>query len=232
MEYLYEMHAHTKEVSVCSLSSAEELVKCYEGKGYTGIVLTDHMNAASFKDPKFENATWDEKVDHFLKGYKALKKASEGKFKVILGMEINFYGKPNDYLVYGISEEFLRAHGDLMAYTPRDFCELAHKNGILVIQAHPFRRGLYIEDWKILDGYEVFNGNPRHWSCNEMAEQWAKFHNKSIVTSGSDFHQSEDTAHGGIYFKKPIETPQDVVRELLSGDYRLKTIDLVHTRKE
>lgn len=232
MKYLYEMHAHVKEVSTCSPTPATKLVEYYEGKGYTGIVLTDHMNAASFNKPALRDASWDEKVDHFLSGYKALKEAAQDKFKIILGMEINFYGCPNDYLVYGISEEFLRSNGDLMVYSPKEFSALAHENGLLFIQAHPFRRGLKVEDWKILDGYEIFNGNPRHWSSNEMAEAWAKFHNARIVTSGSDFHEFDDVAHGGMYFNKPIETPQELVEELNAGNYELKIIDLVHTRPE
>lgn len=232
MEYLYEIHAHVKEVSTCSGTFAEKLAECYTGKGYSGIVLTDHMNAPTFSSRGMENSPWDEKIDHFLTGFNALKKASEGKFNVLLGMEINFYNQPNDYLVYGITEEFLRSNGDIMALTPKQFSELAHKNGLLMIQAHPFRRGMKVENWQILDGYEVFNGNPRHRSSNETAMQWAKLHEKTLVTSGSDFHEIEDTGIGGIYFKNPIETNEDLLRELRAGNYRLKITEINYTRPE
>lgn len=232
MEYLYEMHAHVREVSTCAVAYAEDLIKCYTDKGYTGIVLTDHMNASTFKVPGIENASWDEKIDHFLAGFNAVKKAAEGKFIVLQGMEINFYNHPNDYLVYGVTEEFLRSNGDLMAMKPKEFSKIAHENGLLMIQAHPFRRGMKVEDWKILDGYEIFNGNPRHHSSNEMAAQWAKFHGKTLVTSGSDFHEKEDMGIGGIYFKSPIETNDDLLRELRAGNYRLKITDIPYTRPE
>ena len=232
MEYLYEMHAHVKEVSTCAGAFAEKLVECYTDKGYAGLVLTDHMNRSTFRVPKLENIPWDEKVDHFLTGFNTVKKATEGKFNVLLGMEINFYNHPNDYLVYGVTEEFLRSHGDLMAMKPKEFSEIAHENGLLMIQAHPFRRGMKVENWQILDGYEVFNGNPRHHSSNEMATEWAKLHNKNIVTSGSDFHEPEDMGIGGIYFKTPIETNEDLLRELRSGNYRLKITDIPYTRPE
>lgn len=222
MSYLYEMHAHTVEVSTCAVATAEEMIELYEGKGYTGIVSTNHMNASTFNRVGLADAPWDKKVDHFLTGFEALKKAAKGKYNLIMAMEICFYGADNDYLVYGITEEFLRSHGDLMAMGPVNFSKLARDNGILFIQAHPFRRGLYVENWEILDGYEVFNGNPRHNSCNDIAETWAKKHGKSIVVSGSDFHENGDEGIGGIYFEKEIKTNEELLEELRKGNYTLK----------
>lgn len=232
MSYLYEMHAHVKEVSTCAGSDSKKLAECYLNTDYKGIVVTDHMNESTFLRKGLADAPWEEKVKHFLSGYEAVKKAVGDKINIILGMEINFYHHPNDYLVYGVTEEFLLSHGDLMAMGPERFSALCHENGVLMIQAHPFRRGMEVEDWKILDGYEVFNGNPRHYSCNPIAEQWAKYHHKSIVTSGSDFHEPEDAGHGGIYFEKEIKTPQELVEELKNGNYTLKRDKFKHTRKE
>ena len=65
-----------------------------------------------------------------------------------------------------------------------------------------------------------------------MAEQWASYHNKAIVTSGSDFHEPEDACHGGIYFEKEIKTPQELVEELRGGNYTLKKDKFKHTRPE
>ena len=158
----------------------------------------------------------------FLSGYNDLKAALDGRMTVLLGMEIRFYDHPNDYLVYGVTEEFLRNNGDLMAMKPKSFSKLSHENGLLFVQAHPFRRDMQVEDWNLLDGYEIGNMNPRHKSNNDIAEAWAKKHGKTVVTSGSDFHQIEDVALGGIYFKNEIKTNEDLVKELLSGDYRLK----------
>ncbi len=223
MEYLFEMHSHVKEVSTCSKTYAEQFIEFYTGIGYTGIIVTDHMNSDTFSRAGLEDAPWEEKVEHFLKGYQAVKKAAEGKLTVLLGMEIRFYNKsPNDYLVYGVTEDFLKSHGDLMALSPKAFSKLAHENGLLFIQAHPFRRGMIVENWDFLDGYEVFNGNPRHRSNNDIAEIWAKKHQKAIITSGSDFHEEDDIGHGGIYFSSPINSNEDLVRELKAGNYRLK----------
>ncbi len=233
MKYLYEMHTHIKGVSTCASCDAEKIAELYVDSDYSGIVVTDHINTSTFRRSGLTDSPWDEKMDHYLKGYKELKKAVDGKLNVILGIEICFYCcDENDYLVYGVTEEFLRSHGDLMAYTPEEFSKLAHENGLLMLQAHPFRRDSEVSNWKILDGYEIFNGNPRHYSCNPMAEAWAKYHNKSIVTSGSDLHEIEDAYHGGIYFEKEIKTSQELVEELKKGNYTLKKDKFKHTREE
>jgi hypothetical protein len=223
MEYLFEMHAHTKEVSVCAVAYAKDLIESYKDSDYAGIVLTNHINEATFKNVGLEDATWDEKIDHFMKGFNAVKEAAGERFVVLMGFELNFYGcSDNDYLVYGATEEFLRSHGDLMAKTPKLVSKLCRENGLLFTQAHPFRRGMDIVDWNILDGYEIFNGNPRHQSNNEIAEIWAKRHNKSIVLSGSDFHEIGDACAGGIYFKNPVNSNEDLLRELRNGNYTLR----------
>lgn len=222
MSYLYEMHAHTVEVSTCARATAEEMIEYYEGKGYTGIVITNHMNSSTFNRVCLGDAQWDKRVDHFLKGYNLLKAAAGDKYHIILGMEICFYDDPNDYLVYGVTEEFLRGHGDLMAMNLKSFSELAHENGLLILQAHPFRRGLEVADWRYLDGYEIFNGNPRHSSCNEIAEIWSKYHNKTICVAGSDFHQKGDEGIGGVYFEKEIKTNDELLKELRKGNYTFK----------
>jgi hypothetical protein len=232
MEYLFEMHTHTKEVSTCAVAYAEDLIQSYKSSNYAGFVLTNHLNASTFNVAGLADASWDEKIDHFMKGFEAVKKAAGDRFTVLLGFELNFYNSSNDYLVYGATEEFLRSHGDLMAMTPKQVSKLCRENGLLFIQAHPFRRGMEVVDWNILDGYEIFNGNPRHHSSNETAEHWAKLHNKTLVTSGSDFHEPEDMGIGGIYFKNPIETNDDLLRELRIGNYRLKITDIPYTRPE
>ncbi len=232
MKYLYEMHAHVGEVSTCSPNPATVIADLYKNSNYSGIVITDHMNSDTFSRKGLTNAPWNDKIDHFLNGYKALKTAVDGKLNIILGMEIRFYCCSNDYLVYGITEEFLRFNGDLMAYTPEEFSALAHRNNVLFLQAHPFRRDSEVSDWKILDGYEVFNGNPRHYSCNPIAEEWAKYHRKAIMTSGSDFHEVEDAYHGGIYFDVEIKDGKQLVEELKKGNYTLKKDKFKHTREE
>ena len=94
-------------------------------------------------------------------------------------------------------------------------------NGCIIIQAHPFRPYIYRANPKYLDGVEIFNGNPRHNSSNDIAEMWAKKYDL-MVTSGSDYHEIEDLGSGGIWFNKEIKDNKTLVEELKSGNYEIK----------
>ena len=226
MSYLYEMHSHTVEVSTCAVATAKEMIEYYEGKGYTGIVSTNHMNSSTFSRVGLTDAPWDKKVDHFLTGYKLLKEAAGDKYHVLLGVEICFHNDPNDYLVYGVTEDFLRSNGDLMAMSMEEFSALAKEKGVIFLQAHPFRRGLRVADWEYLDGYEVFNLHPGHNSRVALA---ARLHQKNggVAIGGTDFHHR---GHEGCLFTCFAEMPQDgkdLVRLLRSGDYIMMAADEV-----
>jgi hypothetical protein len=100
--------------------------------------------------------------------------------------------------------------------------EVAEKNNILIIQAHPMRNSMTVMNPDYLDGYEVYNGNMRHNSRNAIADAWAEL-NCKIKVSGSDFHQLEDLARGGVYFDNYVESTQQLVQELIKGRYKIKT---------
>lgn len=222
-EFLYEMHAHTSETSRCANVAASEVISEYIKAGYSGIAVTDHLSPATFEEFDETNTSWEEKVSHFLKGFKKAEKAAEGKINILLGMELRFQskGNNNDYLVYGVTEEFLYAHPEILNLNIRSFSDLAHKNGMMIFQAHPFRNGMTIVNPKNLDGIEIYNGNPRHNSRNHIAEQWAKTFGL-MTSSGSDYHEYEDIARGGIYFKREIKTNGELLSELRRGDYKIK----------
>ncbi|MCH5192068.1 MAG: PHP domain-containing protein [Oscillospiraceae bacterium] len=222
-KFLYEMHTHTSETSRCAHVSAHGVVDEYIHAGYSGIVITDHMSTSTFEKFDHINMTWKEKVDYFLGGYREALKAADGRINVLLGMELRFDipNVMNDYLVYGVTEKFLYSTPELLNMNLHDFSKLAHRNKMVIFQAHPFRVGMKISKPKYLNGIEVFNGNPRHDSSNYLASIWAKKHDL-LAVSGSDFHEYEDLARGGIYFEKEIETNDELVKELLFGQYELK----------
>ena len=98
--------------------------------------------------------------------------------------------------------------------------EAVRKNGGLLVQAHPFRSGMKIADPKLLDGIETYNGNFRHDSRNDIAKIWADKHDL-IKLSGSDFHQIEDLARGGIMTNHKIESEKDFAITIKSGNYSI-----------
>ena len=160
-------------------------------------------------------------VDFYTSGYRAAKKAAGGGFTVLLGMELRFYATANDYLVYGIDEEFLKQNGNLMALYPRRFHALAQKNDLIFIQAHPFRAGMIRSIPSHLDGCEIANGKDIGTDANEKAARWAEQNQFSIRTGGSDFHKPKDLATGGILTDRKILTNRDLKQILRSGEFEI-----------
>ena len=212
MSYLYELHCHTAPVSRCAETSPEEAARLYIEAGYDGVVVTDHMNRYTFRALP-EGTPWEEQVAHFLSGWRRFREAAGEKLTVLLGMELRFDENDNDYLVYGIDEEFLLAHPDLMEMNPSSFSQLARGSGLLFYQAHPFRDGMTVVRPDLLDGIESYNGHPGHDSRNEIARQWArKF--ELLEISGSDFHFPEACGCGGIRTETPIRSSAELLAAL------------------
>lgn len=222
MQYLYETHIHTSEVSGCGKVSIRESVELYKQKGYSGMMVTDHMIPSIFE--KCACASWNDKVSRFLEGYLIAKDIADYDFDILLGMELRFVKENNnDYLIFGITEDFLRNNPEPYFYSLKEFRNIANENNILIIQAHPFRNGMTVTNPKYLDGIETHNGHSEHQSRNEIALAWAKLNNL-MGTSGSDFHRYADLARGGMYFNRRIKEESIMVKELLEGKYALKTI--------
>ncbi len=219
-----ELHCHNSEVSACSHCPADTLIRRYLEAGYEGIVSTNHINRSTFRS--MDDLTWQQKIDHFMRGYEALLHSAPADFPVLLGCEINLTPSgwpayiPNDYLVFGVTEEWLRQNGDLRDMKLEDLSAYAHSAGLLLIHAHPFRCGTVVVKPDLLDGYEVCNGNPRHDSHNDLAAFWAK-RNDKIAVSGSDFHQPDDPPCCGIETEEMIRDHAALLKTLISGQYRL-----------
>lgn len=221
--YRLELHCHNSEVSACAHCPAETLIRRYLQAGYHGVVSTNHINRGTYA--RMEEWSWEQKIDYFMRGFEALQKASPDDFDVLLGCEINLTPVgwpayiPNDYLIYGVTEEWLRKTGDMRLMTLEELSQSARAAGFLIVHAHPFRCGTVMANPNFLDGFEVFNGNARHDSHNDLSAFWCK-RNQKIPTSGSDFHQTDDPACGGIETLERIRDNASLLRVLRSGEYR------------
>ncbi len=213
-----ELHCHSKSISECASVSNEEIINKYTEAGYSTIVLANHFNKTTQDFHKCEN--YQDFVTVYVNGYKDLKKDAEGKLTVLLGMELRFTENVNDYLVFGITEEFLREHEPLYLMNPESFSKLARENGILFVQAHPFRNSMTVIRPGLLDGVEVFNGHMGHDSRNEIADAWADKYGL-IKTSGTDFHYNHVPANAGILTENKIDSMDTLVETLKSGKYEL-----------
>ena len=209
--FLYDTHVHTSEVSPCSEVSAERLVQLYIAAGYDGIVITDHY-APGICDPEDEaGLTHKMAVERYLLGYENAKKAAAGRLTVLLGMELRFHGMNNDFLVFGMTEEFLWKYPDIRRMNPRSFHSLSKKEGLLFFSAHPFRNAMTVISSDCIDGVEIMNGHPRHDSRNYLAKAFAEKSNL-LKSSGSDCHAVGEEARGGIIVKERIQNNEDLVK--------------------
>jgi len=217
---IIELHAHTEVKSACGHVGIKELIDLYHGKNYDAVVITDHLNDWTIGIEDAEN-DWEGFVDSFYAPVKEGREYAEKYgMKVFFGCELRFTGDENDYLVYGMTAEFLKAHPDVRAYGIGKFHEAAQENGFLVFQAHPFRDNMKITPVKYIDGIEVNNGNPRQSSRNDIARIWADMFGLRKI-SGSDFHQPEDVGLGGIIACRAVNDEKELCELLISGEYTL-----------
>jgi predicted metal-dependent phosphoesterase TrpH len=211
-DYKIDTHIHTKEVSPCGHIGAKKMVSIYKKAGYQGIIITDHLS--QYYPVMRSSLSWREKIDSFFTGYEAARSAGDREgLTVMPGFELSFADAPNDYLVFGISREWLYEHKDITKSSIEEFSRLIKGKEALIVQAHPYRPGLIPRKPGHIHGVEVFNGNARHDSQNNKALAYAR-ENGLIQTSGSDAHQREDCARGGMIFSSPVNSIEDFVSRL------------------
>ncbi len=215
MKYKTELHCHSKDASGCSHESAEGIAEKYYAAGYTTIFLTNHFIPAAG-----DAENWEAKIERRYHALEILKTASAGRMNILMGLEFRFTQNINDYLVYGFDREFLSSHPDMLTLGVKGFTELARENGIITIQAHPFRFGITVTRPEYVDGIETYNGHPGHNSNNDIAKAWAEKYGK-IQTSGTDHHDPHHKPNGGIMTDFPIESEKQLVEVLKSGNYEL-----------
>ena len=213
------MHCHSKSISQCARVSNEEIIEKFTEAGYTTLVLANHFTEGTQNNHGCQG-DYQAFVTKFLNAYEDLKKDAEGKLTVLLAMELRFNENSNDYLVFGIDERFLRENEDIFDLNPEKFSKIARENGLLFVQAHPFRNTMQVVRPDFLDGVEVYNGHKGHDSRNEIANMWAdKF--GLIKTSGTDFHYNYAPANAGIKTEYEIKDMTALIKTLKEGTYEL-----------
>ncbi len=213
MAYLYETHMHTRFGSACGVSTGAEHARFYKEKGYTGIIITEHFfrgNTAVNRE-----LPWEERIDLFWRGYEDAK--AEGDrigLDVFFGLEQNFAG--DEYLVYGLTKEFMMNRPDMEHWTRRQQLDEVHKVGGCVIQAHPFRMRQYMHRIHVgdlfADGIEAANAG------NDAMDDGRAFRYGTekglVMTAGSDNHHSpcpEEKLYG-VWLEKKLTCIKDYVK--------------------
>ncbi len=206
MAFLTELHCHTSEVSSCAHQTAEQAAERYLAEGYSTVVVTNHYTKSTLERA---GEDWQSRFDYYLSGYRKFRDYADGRLAVLLGMELRFTENLNDYLIFGLDEEFIYNHPNLHEMTLKSFRALADKHGLLIVQAHPFRNQMTVMNPDLLHGIEIFNAHAGHDSRNDLALEWCRRHGK-IPTSGSDFHDANFHVKGGIATEEKITSMEQL----------------------
>ena len=214
-----ELHAHSAGFSVCGKLSLEELISLYSARKYDVLVLTNHFNNIS-KRYYTDNGGRDYLQDYHDWIRQAQKIGADNHLIVLGGYELRFDENANDYLVFGMTEEFTHSCPDLFTMGPAAFGDVARENGFLFYQAHPFRNGMTVIDPKYLFGIEVRNTHPNHDSRNDIALAWAEKHGLHKI-AGSDCHKTEHAGTSAIVTDDQIHDMADLVECLKNDRYTI-----------
>ena len=216
MPFLYETHMHTSQGSACGKVTGKEQAQAYKEAGFTGIIITDHFfggNTAVNRE-----LPWEERVDLFWKGYEDAKEEGDRiGLDVFFGLEQNIHF--DEYLIYGLTKEYMKAHPEMEHWTRHEQLEEVHKAGGCVVQAHPFRMRNYMDrirlGLKYCDAIEVANAGNEPL---DDARAWLYGQEFSLVmTAGSDNHHGANWPKYGVSLDQRLTDIKDYAKVILSG---------------
>ena len=221
--YRYETHLHTALASACSRFQPQEIVDKYLRLGYSGVFVTDHFLNGNTTVAK--KLAWKEQIARFCDGFRSVRACAEGSgLDVFFGWEYSYKG--TDFLLYGLEEDWLLRHPEIMDMRVSEFCPFARGEGGLVVQAHPYREAGYIDHIRLfpscVDGLETINAC-RDERCNRLADVLANEY-RLCKTAGSDIHRAEQKALAGMQFQTKLRSAQDYAERVKRGEGELFTL--------
>jgi len=217
MPFLYETHMHTCLASACGTSTGKEHAQYYKSIGYTGIIMTDHFFRGNTAVPR--DLPWEERVDLYWRGYEDAKEEGDRiGLDVFFGIEENHAG--DEYLIYGLTKEYMKAHPEMEHWTRRQQLDEVHKAGGCVIQAHPFRMRNYMDRIRLglhfCDGIEAANFGNDPLDDARAIRYGREF--GLVMTAGSDNHKSPAKETYGVELPRRLTCIQDYVQMILNHE--------------
>lgn len=196
-----DLHTHTAIVSDCSRIQPAEMVTAAIEAKLDGICITDHV---------FHGLTLRHDPSRPYAGYRAVRQSAEGCGLVVLpGIEFSF--TEGDFLVYGLDEAVLSELGE--DYSLETCLALAHREGSIVVQAHPFRHGGRPAHG--LDAIETYNGGNSD-EHNRLAEAWSR-ENGVLGLASSDAHEPWQVGRGSTVFGADCTTVAGLCQAIRQG---------------
>ena len=217
MPFLYETHMHTCLASACGTSTGKEHARYYKEIGYTGIIMTDHFFRGNTAVPK--DLPWEERIDLYWRGYEDAKEEGDRiGLDVFFGIEENHAG--DEYLIYGLTKEYMKAHPEMEHWTRQQQLDEVHKAGGCVIQAHPFRMRNYMDRIRLglhfCDGIEAANFGNDPLDDARAIRYGREF--GLVMTAGSDNHKSPAKETYGVELPRRLTCIQDYVQMILNHE--------------
>ena len=211
---LVDMHAHTKGISWCCQAPAEKIVADAKAVGLDGIILTNHYQELYVTDKGI-----DEFVERYIAEYHYTKECGEKiGIKVFFGLEVTMNeNHRNHMLVYGITEDYLRAHPALFTLSLEELYETVHAGGGVLVQGHPYRDGAVPLDSNYLDGIEI-NCHPLYQNAHSADLEEIAKRDKLMLTCGGDYHADAYRAHCGAYLPDSVKDIHDIAEFVRSSD--------------
>ena len=217
MEYKYQLHIHTAACSLCGKLTPADLCQALLENGYQGTVITNHfLHGNTALD---RTLPWEDFVRAYEEDYLACKEEGDKHdLDILFGIEeVVFPGL--ELLCYGLKPEVLYAHPELRDAPIQEWTDIMRANGVVLIQAHPYRKAGYIPSpgplpIKYYDGVEIYNSGNSEPEQNLRAIAYAKENPHLITTSSADAHWAGKVGYGGIITTARIRTPEELAHTL------------------
>ena len=217
MSFLYETHMHTCQASACGKSTGKEHARFYKERGFDGIIMTDHFFGGNTSIDR--SLPWEKRIDLFWSGYEDAKEEGEKiGLDVFFGLEQNIHF--DEYLIYGLTKEYMKAHPEMEHWTRRQQLEEVHRAGGCVIQAHPFRIRGYMDRIRIGAGYSdgIEAANAGNEPLDDARALRYGLEKGLVMTAGSDNHSSPAEVLFGVRLAKRLTSIDDYVKIILERD--------------
>lgn len=225
-QYKYQMHIHTSPCSFCGKMPPAELCKALHENGYQGGVLTNHFYHGNSGIDRSESTTWQMFVSAYEKDYlDCLEEAKKYDLDIIFGIE-EVVVPGLEILCYGLTPEILYDNPKLQSCSLEEWVQIMRQNGVVLIQAHPFREAFYVPNpgplpVELIDGVEIYNRGNSTEEMNKKALDFATKHPHLIRTSSADAHITDRVAIGGIITNTRIRTSYDLANTLRTNEFEL-----------
>ena len=224
--YKYQIHIHTSPCSQCGGLTPETLCQALSENGFQGGVITNHFYHGNSGIDRSDNTTWEQFVSAYEKDYLACKKEAEKyDLDIIFGIEESVV--PGlEILCYGVTPKILYDNPQLIKGEMDEWIRVMRANGVVVVQAHPFREADYIPNpgplpVSLLDGLEVYNRGNSDDFMNQKALELANANPHLLKTSSGDAHWPDHIPFGGILTHRRINAEQDLASILRRREYEL-----------